>query len=224
MGESTTTDTSSGAATTSSTVRPPFAPWDRRDLPGAFDVAETARRVGNYKWAEMKLFEALGGWVATVPELDIKLRLGTHCYHHAWHAELWHKRLPELREMKPERLTVPANDAMARFIEAMTEPEAPELTIEKLVGVYRVLIPRFIAAYTYHLNNTSEITDAPTIRTLKFALQDEFDDWRDGELMLQSLLTTADAVRRASDHQAALESIMVEAGGIAGPGSIGPIS
>ena len=133
-----------------STARPPFAPWDRRDLPGSFDVEETARRVGNYKWTEMKLFEALGGWVATVPELDVKMRLGTHCYHHAWHAELWHKRLPELREMNPERLTVPANDAMVRFVEAMTEPEAPELTIEKLVGVYRVLIPRFIAAYTYH--------------------------------------------------------------------------
>ena len=201
--------------------RPPFAPWDRRDLPGAFDVAETARRVGIYKWTEMKLFEALGGWVATVPELDIKLRLGTHCYHHAWHAELWHKRLPELREMKPERLTVPANEAMERFIEAMSEPEAPELTIEKLVGVYRVLIPRFIAAYTYHLNNTSEITDAPTIRSLKFALQDEFDDWRDGELMLQSLITTPEHVARATEHQAKLEAIMVEAGGITGPGSIG---
>ena len=79
--------------------RAPFAPWDRRELPGSFSVEETARRVGHYKWAEMKLFEALGGWIATVPELDIKMRLGTHCYKHAWHAELWHKRLPELREM-----------------------------------------------------------------------------------------------------------------------------
>ena len=117
------------------------------ELPGLFDVEESARRVGNYKWAEMKLFEALGGWVATVPELDVKLRLGTHCYKHAWHAELWHKRLPELREMNPDRMTKPANEAMERFVEALTEPEAPELTLEKLVGVYRVFIPRFVAAY-----------------------------------------------------------------------------
>ena len=41
--------------------RPAFAPWDRRELPGLFSVEETARRVGNYKWAEMRLFEALGG-------------------------------------------------------------------------------------------------------------------------------------------------------------------
>ena len=123
--------------------------------------------------------------------------------------------------MKPERLTVPANDAIVRFIEAMTEPEAPELTIEKLVGVSRVLIPHFISAYTYHRNNTSEITDAPTIRSINFILQDEFDDWRDGEMLLQSLITTSDQVQRAADHQAKLEAIMVEAGGITGPGSIG---
>ena len=58
---------------TQSTVRAPFAPWDRRELPGLFDVEETARRVGNYKWTEMKLFEALGGWIATVPETVLPL-------------------------------------------------------------------------------------------------------------------------------------------------------
>ena len=46
--------------------------------PGLFSVEETARRVGNYKWVEMRLFEVLGGWVATVPELDVKLVLGRH--------------------------------------------------------------------------------------------------------------------------------------------------
>jgi hypothetical protein len=201
--------------------RPPFAPWDRRELPGAFDVEESARRVGHYKWIEMKLFEALGGWVATVPELDVKMRLGTHCYHHAWHAEQWHKRLPELREMNPDRLTVPPNDEMVAFIEALTEPEAPELTIEKLVGVYRVLVPHKVAAYTYHLNNTSQITDAPTIRALRFVLQDEMEDWRDGEMLIQSLLDTPAEVARAAEHQSKLEQILVRAGGIAGPGTIG---
>jgi hypothetical protein len=201
--------------------RPAFAPWDRRELPGAFNVEETARRVGNYKWIEMRLFEALGGWVATVPELDVKMRLGTHCYQHAWHSELWHKRLPELREMNPERLTTPANDEVAAFMSALTAPEAPDQTIEKLVGVYRVLIPHKIAAYTFHLNNTSTITDAPTIRSLKLIMNDEFEDWRDGEMMIQSLLESEEEVRRAADHQALLEGMLLKAGGIAGPGSIG---
>jgi hypothetical protein len=201
--------------------RAPFAPWDRRELPGLFTVEETARRVGNYKWAEMRLFEVLGGWVATVPELDVKLVLGRHTYHHAWHAELWDKRLPELREMNPARLTQPANDAFVTFMDAVREPEAPEHTIEKLVGVYRVLIPRFIAAYTYHLNGTSKITDAPTIRSLTFILQDEFEDWRDGEMLIQSLLDTPEKVQRAMRRQEELELLALASGGIAGPGSLG---
>lgn len=201
--------------------RAPFSPWDRRELPGLFDVEESARRVGHYKWVETRLFEVLGGWVATVPELDVKLKLGTHCYHHAWHAELWHKRLPELREMNPDRLAVPPNDALVAFIDAVTEPEAPEQTIEKLVGVYRVLIPHKIAAYTYHLASTSSITDAPTIRSLNHALQDEMEDWRDGEMLIQSLLDAEEKVQRAADHQARLEKVISVAGGVAGPGSIG---
>jgi hypothetical protein len=204
-----------------STARAPFAPWDRRDLPGLFPVEESARRVGNYKWVEMRLFEVLGGWVATVPELDVKLVLGRHTYHHAWHAELWHKRLPELREMNPDRMTQPPNAEFVRFMDAVREPEAPDQTIEKLVGVYRVLIPRKIAAYTYHLNGTSRITDAPTIRSLKFALQDEFEDWRDGEMLLQSLIDTPKKVERASRRQAELEALVLASGGIAGPGSLG---
>ena len=201
--------------------RAAFAPWDRRELPGLFGVVETARRVGNYKWIEMRLFEALGGWVATVPELDVKLVLGRQCYHHAWHAELWNKRLPELREMKTERLTLPPNDEMIAFVDALREPEAPELTVEKLVGVYRVLLPRMIAAYTYHQNASSKITDAPTIRSLGFILQDELDDWRDGEMMLQSLIETPEELQRAIDHQAKLQRLLLAAGGIAGPGTIG---
>jgi hypothetical protein len=207
--------------TESGQPRPAFAPWDRRELPGLFGVVESARRVGNYKWIEMRLFEALGGWVATVPELDVKLVLGRHCYHHAWHAELWNKRLPELREMNTERLTEPPNDEMVAFVDAVREPEAPELTIEKLVGVYRVLIPRKVAAYTFHLNATSRITDAPTMRSLKFILQDEFDDWREGEMLLQSLIASPDEVERAANRQRELEQLIVAAGGITGPGSIG---
>ena len=123
--------------------------------------------------------------------------------------------------MNPERLTLPANEHVEEFFAALTEPEDQAQTIEKLVGVYRVLIPRKIAAYTYHLNNTSTITDAPTIRSLKLALNDEFEDWRDGEMLLQALIETDDEVERASRHQARLEGIMLRAGGVAGPGSIG---
>jgi hypothetical protein len=126
--------------------------------------------------------------------------------------------------MNPERLTQPPNEAFETFMEAVRDPEAPELTIEKLVGVYRALIPRFIGVYTYHLNGTSRITDAPTIRSLTFILQDEFEDWRDGEMLLQSLIDTPEKIERAARRQQQLEELYLVSGGIAGPGSLGEVS
>ena len=198
-----------------------MAPWDRQELPGRFTVEETATRVGNYKWIEMRIFELMGGWVATIPELDVKFRLGTHCYHHAFHSELWHKRLPELKEMNPERLTKAPNAELEAFVEALASPAAADQTIEKLVGLYRVLLPHLIAAYTYHLNNSSQLTDAPTIRSLNFCLLDDMEEWREGEMIIQSMVRTPDQVDRAALHQARLTKLMVLAGGVTGPGSVG---
>jgi hypothetical protein len=42
-------------------------------------------------------------------------------------------------------------------------------------------------------------------------------------MMIQSLIETPEDVARATAHQARLEAIMVEAGGIAGPGTLGAI-
>lgn len=195
--------------------------WARREFPSVFSVEETARRAGHYKWLEMRLFEILGGWVALAPELEVKSLMGTHCYHHAFHAELWHKRLPELRETNPERLTAPANPEFEAFVEAMSLGMDTDSTIEKLTGMYRVLLPAQIAAYTYHLNNTSTITDAPTMRALELCLNDDVSEWREGEMLLQSLLRDEAAIDRSTAHQAKLMKLFLASGGVVGPGSAG---
>jgi hypothetical protein len=197
-----------------------LAPWVRRELPGAFTVEQTAVRVGHYKWIEMRIFELLGGWVATIGELEVKARLGTHCYHHAFHAELWHKRLPEIADLDPQRLTSPASPEVEALVWALGQPERADQTVEKLVGLYRVLLPNLIAAYTFHLNNTSEVSDAPTIRSLNLCLLDDMDEWREGEMMVQSLLTTPEAIDRAAARQAELAKLLLAAGGVVGASSV----
>lgn len=177
-----------------------------------FDIEEAARRIGVYRWIELRLFETLGAWTGTVPEPEVKVLLGAHCSHHAWHAELWSQRLPAVPGADAEHLTRPANEGMVRFVAALTEPTP---TLERLVGAYRVLVPRLIAGYSAHRRAVSALVDAPTVRTLGFMLHDEIRDWHEGEAMVQSLLTTADHVRRAAEHQGHLEAILVEAGGIA---------
>jgi hypothetical protein len=169
---------------------------------------ETARLVGGYRWVEMRLFETLGGWVTSVPELDVKLHLGTRCYHHAWHAQLWQERLPTLAGADPEQLTAPSGGAVSSLVAALTRAEG---TIEKLVGVYRVLVPRKVAAYTAHLERASPVCDAPVMRALRLVLADEMEEWRDGERLIQALLSSPEAVGRAAEHQCRLETLMVGA-------------
>ncbi len=219
-------------------------PWDRREVPGLFDAEAAARRLGHYTWFEMRLFEVVGGWVASTPELDVKVRFGTNCNHHAWHAQLFHQRLPagsgrvakhdgaseasgteaELArpsrpaDLHPDGLTAPANPEMESFVASLEEPTG---TLERLVGLYRVAVPWAASAYTFHLNRSSSVADAPTMRVLRLVLDDLAADQRDGEMLVQSMLNGPDDVDRAAEHQRHLERLVVAAGGIAGPGSAG---
>lgn len=189
------------------------------DATGALTLEDAARRIGRYAWIEMRLFEVVGSWVPTVPELDVKLHLGTHADHHAWHAQLWHERLPSLPGLSADELVRPG-DGVEAFMAALGEPQDPDQTLEKLVGLYRVLVPHKVAAYTHHHERTTAVADAPTIRALDLVLRDEVAGWREGNRLLASLLRDERDVRRATDHHVRLESLLVAAGGICGPGTL----
>jgi hypothetical protein len=185
----------------------------------AFTLEETARRLGCYRWVELRLYEAMGGWVGSIPELDVRLAVGGACRAHAWHAGVWLDRFPMVRELDIETATAPAVAAVAALLEAVA---APADTLERLVGAYRVVVPRLVAAYTAHLNHTSAAADAPVARDLGLVLADELSGWRDGELLVQSLVVVADDARRAADHQGRLEALVAPSGGLAGPSTLRP--
>jgi hypothetical protein len=172
--------------------------------------------MGAYRWVEARLFEVMGGWTHTVPEAEVKLEVAAHAREHAWHAELWDGQLPGGRELVPERLVAPANQHLVELVEALAEPQDEGQTIEKLVGVYRVVVPRLVSAYSGHLANTSPASDGPVGRALILVRRDEVDHWQRGEALVQSLLRTDDHVQRAAARQAHLERIVTAAGGITG--------
>lgn len=198
----------------------PFPYWDRRRLMGEWTVEESVERIVNYKYAEQHLSAALGGWVATIPELDVKAMFGPHCYQHAWHADLWRERLPELREVKEDRAE-PANEAFAAFIAELTSPGEPDETIEKLVGIYRVLVPHLLATYSFHQRVTSDIVDAPTVRILKFMIDDDVEQLITGEMMIQDLARTPALRERAGKWQTHLDVMLAKSGGVAGEHTLG---
>jgi hypothetical protein len=201
-------------------------------------IEESGRRIGHHEWIELRLFETLGRWAASMPHLDAKVLLAAQSHHHAWHAELWHGLLPTVGGVSAADLVLPADEGHARLIDALASPREPDppgeadrppepgqrgevdrppeqdravqadSTIERLAGLYRVVLPRLIASYTDHLSRTTAVADGPTIRALRLVLADEIEDWRAGEILVQELLRTPDDVDRACAHQARLERLL----------------
>jgi hypothetical protein len=147
-------------------------------------LEESARRIGHHAWIELRLFELLGAWVTAIPELEAKAVVAAQSYHHAWHAELWHGLLPSVPHLHAPDLVVPAGPATAEQIDSLA---AAMGTVERLAGLYDVVLPGLIAAYTDHLDRTTPVTDGPTIRALRLVLADEEEDQRTGEGLLRSL-------------------------------------
>jgi hypothetical protein len=142
-------------------------PADLRELHGRWDVEATARRVRNFRYAEEWMMLTMGGWLATIPEIPVKTGLGKVIWETAQAADTLGKRLPELRcGRKAVQASESPNDGFAEFVKAVSEPERPDETIEKRVGMFDVLKPHLIEVYERTMRETDQIADAPTIEIL----------------------------------------------------------
>jgi hypothetical protein len=91
---------------------------------------------------------------------------------------------------------------------------ADDLTLERLVGVYRVLLPRLLAAYGRRRASASPVCDGPVIAVIDAVLAVEVPAALAGEALVQRLMGTPADVRRAAAFQAAVEASLVAAGGL----------
>jgi hypothetical protein len=206
------------------TTRPAFAPWDIRELPRIVTTEDSARRLRTFAAIEDRLSKALTAWSGIIDEPHAQATLARHGRHHEWHSFLFHHALSDADGSTPAN--GPIEDAdVAAFVDAVVEPKDAGQTIEFLTGVYRVLIPRKITAYTYFVRALG--TDAADVdqRWMEFILKDEHDGIRDGELLIQSLIGAAtdqdDAVQRSAARRVQLETLILKAGGIVGPQTLG---
>lgn len=156
----------------------------------------------------------LGGWIALTPELGVKLLFGRHVWDCAQHADAWGKRLPELRA--PAQQSEPANERVVRFMDLLDGREGRDETVERVVGVYRVLKPHLVATYQQHLAQTNPIFEPPTRRILERCLDEERRHVAAGAIVLERLLRDARCRARAEAWERQLVPALVEAGGVTG--------
>lgn len=185
-------------------------------LEGVHSVEESARRVRRYRYATERMMRVLGGWLALTPEISAKLLMGRHVWDNAQHADALGRRLPELRAHAQE--SEPAGEGFVAFMDALESAETPELTIERLVGIYRVLKPHLLAAYERDLASANAVYEPPTRRILARCAEDERRHIAAGERVLAHLATTPAARDRATAWAARLGRLLAAAGGVTGEG------
>ena len=90
-------------------------------------------------------------------------------------------------------------------------------------------MPRLAAAYQSHCSQAGPAADSSTVRTLQIVGCDLAADWREGEIILQSLILDDSSVRHAADTVARLEAAIlprpprgVEPTRMTGAAQIGP--
>ncbi len=192
-------------------------PADLRELHGRWDVEATARRVRNFRYAEEWMMLTLGGWLATIPEIPVKTGLGKVIWETAQAADALGKRLPELRcGRKAVKASESPNQGFAAFVQAVAEPERPDETIEKLVGIFDVLKPHLIEVYERSMRDTDQIADAPTIELLDDIVRKTRRHVTWGEDVLGSLCDS-DAKRELRLSRAnEMRQLLEESGGVTG--------
>lgn len=192
-------------------------PADLRELSGRYDVEAMALRCRNFRYAEEWLMMMLGGWVATIPELPVKTGLGKVIWETAQAADVLGMRLPELRcGKKAIEASKSANEGFAALIQSISEPERPDLTIEKLAGPFDVLMPHLADVYEQTMRETDQICDAPTIELLEDIVRKRRRHIIWGQEVLDQLCDT-DALReRRRARIALLNAELTECGGVTG--------
>ena len=199
------------------TTRPAFAPWDERTSPRLVSPEESARRVQIFAAVEERAAQLLDAFAPSIPEAHAQAILARHARHHAFHAEVLRDRVADAAG--PGGIVVDAD--LAGFLDALGEPADGGQSIEFLTGIYRVLLPRAITAYTYFLRALGGDANDADQRWYEIILKDSLDGIRDGELLLQSLLVGPDEVQRSADRRVQLETVMARTGGLVGPDSLG---
>jgi hypothetical protein len=172
-------------------------------------LEEAARRAGGHRWVEARLFEILGGWVASTGEVDARLLFDRHSQHHAWRAGQWWDRLPVLADVDRPGLVVAPSPGVGALAGGLADLDG---TIPRLAGAYRVALPRLVRAYAEHRQQANPASDGAAIRTLDILIPDVVADWRDGEVLLQELLVDPADVVMAADTVARLERLLLATG------------
>lgn len=134
-------------------------------------VEECVRRLKRFHYAFKRLHQILTARITAEPIYELKTGFSHHAYLCAEHVTALRNRIAEMREPPLGLEDIPHPALEAFFDEILAAPTTEEL----IEGAYRVAMDRLIYAMRQYCEATNPLTDAPSRRTLRFALLEAND-------------------------------------------------
>src|ERR1700689_3860353 len=128
-------------------------------------VEACVARLKRFHYAFLRLHEIFTARITAEPIYELKTGFSHHAYLCAEHVTALRQRVGEMRG-PPLGLDVVPDPALEQvFDEILAAPSTAEL----LVGIYEIALPALDAALVRHRADSNPLTDAPSIRVLRFA-------------------------------------------------------
>lgn len=179
---------------------------------GTYSVEMNSKLLRRYKYIHERLFRCGAGQLPARSHWHLKAALGKHLYEDAEAVGSLRARIVELRT-SPLMLQKEPNVTLTLLFEELIQAQSD---MELLVGVYRVIKPALLKAYTQHIANTQPLVDYPTIRLLKVLSSDLREQMEWGENMIQSLHSDGESLEQADEFERRISEYLAAAGGITG--------
>jgi hypothetical protein len=172
---------------------------------------------------ELRLFQVVGGWVPETTSPEVVAHLAAASRRHAAHAELWLGHVPVVAGRDPDDLVVAPTAGAAAALEALAEPagsdgvprDGDDLTVARLTGLYRVVVPRLQDSYAATLEVVSPIADPALRRSLRAVVDESAEDAATGARLLQGLLVApGDRTATAALAEQRIDALIDDGGGL----------
>jgi len=128
-------------------------------------VEECVRRLKRFHYCFKRLHQILTARITSEPIYELKTGFAHHAYLCAEHATALRTRIGEMREPPLGLEDVPHPALEVFFDEILCGPTTEEL----LYGLYQRALPAILEAIDRYQADTNPLTDAPSLRVLKFA-------------------------------------------------------
>lgn len=184
-------------------------------MANTFTVQRNLDLLGRYRYTEMQFMELMGSWAYTMVDPEIKIGFGRQMFQDAVHADLFGKRIPELKGRSQHFHSIPPSDEFVKLLETIWRTQDELL---RMVALYRVSKPALVQAYRHHLDHLELPADEPTAYILRHIADEEQDHVEWAEKVIERLVAASRRGDEARAWQNELEADLQNAGGVWGEG------